>query len=138
MGRFTAAHELASRLRNQLQLSKCCNQRVGLVKRHVTKGAPTARDDARRPRCCAGKDGAPAKRAMRARPGPPWPSLPPDEGRGTVRGEIFAGVCVFEGFKDRQTDTMPTVEGGVCAAVLLVRLAHPNLGFTAVSGWAIS
>ena len=32
---------------------------------------------------------------------------------------------------------MPTVEGGVCAAVLLVRLAHPNLGgFTAVSGWA--
>ena len=35
-------------------------------------------------------------------------------------------------------DTMPTVEGGICAAVLLVRLAHPNLGgFTAVSGWAI-
>ena len=34
---------------------------------------------------------------------------------------------------------MPTVEGGICAAVLLVRLAHPNLGgFTAVSGWAIN
>ena len=34
--------------------------------------------------------------------------------------------------------TMPTVEGGICAAVLLVRLAHPNRGFTAVSGWAIN
>ena len=33
---------------------------------------------------------------------------------------------------------MPTVEGEICAAVLLVRLAHPNLGFTAVSGWAIN
>ena len=52
---------------------------------------------------------------------------------------IFAGVCVFEGFKDTHRDTMPTVEGEICAAVLLVRLAHPNLGgFTAVSGWAIS
>ena len=32
---------------------------------------------------------------------------------------------------------MLTVEGEICAAVLLVRLAHPHLAFTVVSGWAM-
>ena len=76
------------------------------------------------------------RKASNARPR----DRPPARRAGTARLEPcdFWRAFAFEGFQGHR-DTMPTVEGGICAAVLLVRLAHPNLGgFTAVSGWAIT